>query len=320
MRKVKRETMEPIIEPVDKKLLKQELTDSKFLRHTNYGNNEIYVVTYHDSPNLMREIGRLREITFRDAGGGTGKSIDIDSYDTNDKPYKQLIVWDPSTEEISGGYRYYVCDDLSYDENGNINLATTGLFKFSEKFITEYLPSTIELGRSFVVPNYQSSRIKKKALYALDNLWDGLGALVIDHPQIERFFGKVTMYKHFDQKARDMILYFLNKYFYDEEGLMRPYEPLDILTDHKELDKVFVGNDLKKDYKILSKEVRKQNENVPPLLNAYINLSPTMKTFGTAINHHFGEVEETGIMVTIDDIYLNKKSRHLDSYLNTSTR
>jgi hypothetical protein len=201
--------MEEIIKPVSKKLLIAELTDDKRLRMTNKSNNQIYIITHHDSPNLMREIGRLREIAFRAAGGGCGLSMDIDEYDTMENAYKQLIVWNPEAEEILGGYRYIRGTDVEFDQHGHPILATSHMFNFSEKFLKEYLPTTIELGRSFVTLEYQSTRAGSKGLFALDNLWDGLGALTVVMPEVKYFFGKVTMYPSFHRQGRDMILYFL---------------------------------------------------------------------------------------------------------------
>lgn len=306
--------MENIIPPVDKKLLEQELTDDLFLRKTNYGGNEIYVVNAHNAPNVMREIGRLREITFRDAGGGTGKSVDIDEYDTCESPYQQLIVWEPNELEIIGGYRFIHCNKALKDEKGIPFIATRELFNFSEKFINEYLPYTIELGRSFVQPEYQPTVNSRKGMFSLDNLWDGLGALIIDYPDVKYFFGKVTMYPHFNHQARDIVMYFLLKYFPDKDNLVRPITPLEIKTDIRELEKLFNGGNYSADYKLLLQTLRNLNENIPPLVNAYMNLTSTMRVFGTAINHNFGDVQETGILVTIGDIYESKKERHLSTY------
>lgn len=309
--------MKDIIAPVSKKKLMAELTPDKLMRKTNKGDNEIYIITHQDSPNVMLEIGRVREITFRDAGGGIGEEVDIDEYDTCDDPYKQLIVWDPQALEIIGGYRYILCNQLPKDNNGVVRLATTQLFNFSEKFIKEYLPYTLELGRSFVQPHYQSSKAGAKALFALDNLWDGLGALIVDHPEMKYFFGKVTMYTHFHTKARNLILYFFMKYFNDDENLVTPIHPLDLEINMEKMEEVFNGGSYKEDYKILSQKVREFGENIPPLINSYMNLSPSMKTFGTVINHHFGNVEETGIILTISDIYAAKTDRHIETYLRT---
>jgi len=309
--------MKDIIAPVSKAVLLAELTPDKLMRKTNKADNEIYIITHQDSPNVMLEIGRVREITFRDAGGGTGEEVDIDEYDTNDEPYKQLIVWDPLAHEIIGGYRYILCKDLPVNEHGVVPLATTHLFNFSEKFIKEYLPYTLELGRSFVQPHYQSSKAGAKALFALDNLWDGLGALIVDHPEIKYFFGKVTMYTHFHTKARNLILHFFQKYFNDHEDLVTPIKPMDLGIDIIEMETIFNGGSYKEDYKILSQKVREFGENIPPLINSYMNLSPSMKTFGTVINDQFGNVEETGIILTISDIYEAKTDRHIETYLRT---
>ena len=308
--------MKEIIPPVARELIESELTEDKFQRKTNKAGNEIYIFTHHEAPNTMREIGRLRELTFRQAGGGTGKEIDIDNYDIcDDNPYKQLIVWDPVRKEILGGYRYIHCAGLPRDENGEVQLATARLFHFSERFIDEYLPHVIELGRSFVQPEYQSSKAGAKGLFALDNLWDGLGALTVDHPEIKYFFGKVTMYTHFNTDARNLILHFFETYFSDPDELVRPKNPMPTHRNIEKLNALFEGKEYQEAYKVLSQEVRKYGENIPPLINAYMNLSPSMRTFGTVINDHFGEVEETGIMINIDDMYDTKIDRHVSTYL-----
>lgn len=306
--------MKPIIAPIELSLLEKELTPEKRVRKTNFGENEIYIFSHFDSPNLMKEVGRLREITFRSAGGGTGQSIDIDEYDLAEKPYQQLIVWSPTEKEILGGYRFIVCNQAPIDEQGNPILATSRLFHYSDEFKTNYLPFLIELGRSFVVPAKQATQSGRKGLYTLDNLWDGLGALVVDHPEVKYFFGKVTMYTHYNQEARNMILYFMNRYFGNNDHLIKLIDPLDLKFDHKNLSRLFSGTDYTEDYKTLSKRVRELGENIPPLINAYMNLSPTMKVFGTSINPYFGGVEETGILITIDDIYKAKSERHVETY------
>ena len=309
--------MEKIIDPVSKELIKSELTVQKRVRATHKANNEIYVFTAHDSPNLMREVGRLREIAFRYYGGGTGLEADIDKYDTMDIPYRQLIVWDPENEEILGGYRFIYGSDVEFDEQGKPMLATAHLYNFSQQFIDDFLPTTVELGRSFVSLEYQSTLFGRKGIFALDNLWDGLGALTVIDPEIEYFFGKVTMYGTYSKDARNMILYFLNKYFADPLKLVTPIDPLVTGTNGEEMQQLFQGKNFKEDYKILNKEVRALGYNIPPLINAYMSLSPTMRFFGTAINDEFGEVEESGILIRIDQILEEKRARHIDSYMKS---
>ena len=304
-----------IIQPIAKSILKSELTPELQLRMTNKSNNEIYIITAHNAPNVMKEIGRLREIAFREAGGGTGKEMDIDEFDTCENCYKQLIVWNPEEEEIIGGYRYILGTDWQYDDKGQPILATSHMFHFSEKFIKEYAPYTIELGRSFVSLPYQSSRMGAKSLFALDNLWDGLGALTVIKPNVKYFFGKMTMYPSYIRKGRDMILYFLKKHFDDKEKLILPMKPLELEADPSELEALFCEDDFRGDYRILNREIRNLGYNIPPLVNAYMSLSPTMKLFGTAINYGFGDVEETGILIAVDEILEDKRVRHIDSYI-----
>lgn len=311
--------MEEIIQKISRELIKSELTSDRFLRPTNKAGNEIYIVTHHDSPNVMKEIGRLREISFRTAGGGTGKSMDIDQYDIQENPYKQLILWDPEKEEIIGGYRFQHGTNIPVID-GKLMIATARLFNFSEQFIKDFIPYTIELGRSFVQPDYQSSKAGAKALFALDNLWDGLGALSVIHPEIKYFFGKVTMYTDFHTESRDYILSFLKKFFPDKDGLVVPIDPVEVSIDKQIVDDTFMEDNFKDNYKKLNKLVRSFGANIPPLVSAYVNLSPTMRTFGTAVNDVFGDVEETGILVTLADVFDEKKKRYMESYTHDPNR
>lgn len=306
--------MKDVIQPVPRELLEAELTEERRLRHTNKGDNDIYIVDAFCAPHTMREIGRLREIAFRDAGGGTGKDCDIDEFDTMEPPCRQLIVWNPQEREIIGGYRFILGKDIRFTEPGKPRIASSHMFDFSPVFLERYLPRTIELGRSFVTLEYQSSKAGPRALYALDNLWDGLGALTVVHPDIKYLFGKVTMYPSYNRECRDMLLYFLHKHFPDPEQLVRPIEPLAMETDGASLAELFCGSSFKEDYKILNHAIREHGLNIPPLVNAYMSLSPTMKMFGTAINHEFGEVEESGIFFAISEIFESKKNRHIGTY------
>lgn len=306
--------MDKIIDKVDRGLIEAELTPERMLRHTNKADNEIYVIDAATAPNTMREIGRLRELAFRDGGGGTGTSCDIDEFDTMPSPCHQLIVWDPSAREIVGGYRFIPGNEIEMLPDGTPHIATSHMFRFSSRFINEILPRTLELGRSFVSLGYQCGKAGNKAIYALDNLWDGLGALTVVYPHIEYLFGKVTMYPQYGRYCRDLLLCFLHKHFPDPDGLVRPIHELESDALSPEMQAVLTGSDFKEDYKILHHIIREHGRNIPPLVNAYMNLSDTMRMFGTAVNTEFGDVEESGIFLKISEIFEEKKRRHIGTY------
>jgi len=306
--------MKKIIPPVDTIILEKELTEDKFLRATTACNNSIYIVTAHDSPNVMREIGRLRELTFREAGGGTGKEIDIDEYDTAEVPFKQLIVWNSENKEIVSSYRFILGKDVPLDENGYPHTPTSKLFHFSQKFIEGKWLKTIELGRSFVQPKYQGTTNPRLGLFSLDNLWDGLGTLAVDYPDVKFFLGKMTMYNSYNRLARNLILFFLRKYFKGKKELMTPVEPVAIDKRKNIFRSIFRNNTYKEDFKALNENIRDLKTSIPPLIKSYMSLSSTMKCFGASANPEFGPVEEIAIMIKIADISEDKKKRYIYSY------
>ena len=309
--------MDTIIEPVSVELIKAELTKSKKLQDTNKGHNELYIVTWHDSPNVVTEIGRLREVAFRQAGGSTGNAIDLDEYDKMEKPYKQLIVWDPDNEAIIGGYRFLLGSEAAFDESGQPILASSHQFRFSQKFIDDYLPYAIELGRNFVAPEYQSSRNGANSIFAFDNLWDGLVAIIMKNPKLLYFFGKITIYPSYDHISRDLIYHFLWKHFGDKEELIRPWDDQSVMPDSdSDLMNLIVNkDDLAEDFRLLKAAVRMRGVNVPPNVTAYISASSQMMMFGTAVNRLMHNIEDTGILIPFDAVYREKMRRHIGAYI-----
>ena len=305
--------MEELSSPIDRELIKAELTEDKLLRTSNKAGNLIYVTTADESPNVMKEIARIREMAFRLAGGGTGKMFDMDSYDWMEKPYKQLFVWDPQNEEIIGGYRFMFGTDVKIKEDGHPDLVPSGMFNFSKEFVDEYLSSTIELGRSFVHPDYQASKMGAKSLFSLDNLWDGLGAITVLRPDMKYFFGKVTMYPEYDEVARELIFTFIDKYF-GCTSLVQPIDAFKRSEVAKEFENLFDGSNFKEEYKILNAKVRERGVDIPPLVNTYMGLSPKIKSFGSAICDECGGQIEFAILVPIDEMYEEKKARHIETF------
>ena len=306
--------MKPIIAPVEREALLSELNEKTLLRKTNRAGNELYVVG-PESVNVLREIGRLREIAFRNDGGGTGMELDIDMFDTNPAyGYKQLVLWDPDAQEIIGGYRFCLCDQAVFDRFGQPHLTSSHMFQFSKRFLRDYLPYTLELGRSFVSVEYQSSKAGAKSLYALDNLFDGIAALgVLYKDRVKYFFGKMTIYPEYNTEAREMVMYFLRKYFGEKANLIKIRKEVKI-NNPRRFNKLFNGKDYKEDYKILKTEVLKLGVSIPPLVNTYMNLSPSMIYFGTGINDEFADVLDSGILIAFEELYPEKIDRHTNSF------
>ena len=305
----------PIIEPVDVQLLKQELNEKTFLRKTNRGGNEIYVVNNENAPNVLREIGRLREVSFRAVGGGSGTECDLDHFDLEDKACFQIVVWNPDADEIIGGYRFTKWALASFHENGQPYVNTEHLFDFSQKFIDEYFPYCIEMARAFVQPKYQSAQAGRKALFALDNLWEGIGGIVATDPSVKYLTGKVTIYKSSPDLSRKAMIYYLDMSFGDRDGLLTSKNP-ELWTPQQEdfFKELFTGSDYKENYLILNNFVKSFGDTIPPLIHSYIGVSPTMKTFGTTLDPDFGDCYDTAMMITIADIYQEKSDRYISSY------
>ena len=304
--------MEPIIPAVETSLLLEEL-EGHLLRPSNKADNLIYDITAHECPNVMREIARLREISYRDGGGATGKEMDIDEMDTMAKPYHQLIVWDPEHQQIVGGYRYLICSEAEI-RDGQPFITSAHLFHYSERFIKEYLPYTIEFGRAFVQPMYQTREMGVKALFALDNIWDGIGAVMHNHPEVRWMIGKVTIYPDYNETARNLIYAYLRRYHMGEAGLFEPYNPLPF-REELEVGFPFTGDDPQENYHILQRAVREQGTVIPPMFSAYLNITNNLQFFGNALNDELANVYETGIMVDLETVYQEKKERYITPYV-----
>lgn len=305
--------MEPIIEAVDRQLILQEL-EGHLLRPSNKGGNLIYDITSHQAPNTMREIGRLREISYRAGGGATGKQMDTDEMDYMDRPYHQLIVWDPDNQEIISGYRYLLGHEAVLDDKGQPFITSAHLFHYSEQFIRDYLPHTIEFGRAFVQPKYQRREMGVKALFALDNVWDGIGAIMHNNPDIIYMIGKVTIYPSYPVEARELIYDYLDRYHRGAEGLFAPYHPMPNspeLISHNP----FSGENAQENYHLLQKAVRDLGAVIPPMFSAYLNLTNDLQFFGNAVNDELANVYETGIMVDLRTVYEDKSKRYINPYI-----
>jgi hypothetical protein len=300
--------MKPIIAPVDVSELKKELTPERLLRRTNRGDNEVYLIRADEAPNLMREIGRVREDAFRRGGTGTGLELDVTPFD---KTCLQMLVWSPDSEEIAGGYRMIEGSRWPMSENGQPDLATSHLFHFSEEFLKEYKDCTVEVGRSYVTTGYQRNAPRGKSIYIMDNLWDGIGAYLVQHPEAKYLFGKVTIPVSFNCRAREMMLYFMKRYFPAKKPLITPYKPLEKQFPEEEFESLFKDKDFESGYRVLKHEMKELGERIPPMINSYMMLTPTMQYFGSTVDETFAGAIESAILITVDEMCEEKKARHM---------
>lgn len=298
-------TRHEVINPVPREIILEELCKTNFIRTSNRGSFNIHTFNSKDSPLLMEEVGRLREITFRNIGGGTGEKFDIDEFD--DK-FEQIILWDSINEEIVGGYRIQLMKTLfesSEDKENFSPLAT--YFNLSPRFMKKYLPYSVELGRAFIQPMYQRS------VFALESLFNGLGLWIskqndgfVSWKNPATFLvGKITLYPKFGNL--DPIYHFIDKYFLAKKpdlikpkgkyGVVRPYEKLS--------PDVIFEDDFKKDFNMIVKRF-----NAPILIGQYGKLSPSMQCFGTIENSDFGDTEETAMMIKIPNIFVEYLKRY----------
>jgi len=304
----------PLIEPVSRKLLREELTADRLVRPTRIGNNEVYIFTALKAPNLMQEVGRLRELTFRDAGAGFGTAVDIDHFDTDEYSCRQLIVWDPVAEDIIGGYRFNIFHQFKGKPLRDIPLANKSLYSISNTFANEYIPYVVELARAFIQPKYQPKLAGRKAAFSLDNIWDGLGALVVKYPFIRYFFGRLTFFSNYDPTVRDLAFYFFAKHLQGNPALLRPKNPFEYPTPLSDLEKVIGGSSIKEDFNKLHQAAKNHGTTIPPLLKSYFNVSGTLRVFEPVFDSYFASSYAAAILVTIADVYPAFIKRYITPY------
>jgi len=304
----------PLIKPVSRKLLCDELTTDRLIRPTRIGNNQVYIFTAHKAPNLMQEVGRLRELTFRDAGAGFGTAVDIDHFDTDEYPCRQLIVWDPVMEEIIGGYRFNIFHNFKGKPLRDIPLANKSLYSISNTFTNEYIPYLVELARAFIQPKYQPKLAGRKAAFSLDNIWDGLGALVVKYPFIRYFFGRLTFFSNYDPTVRDLAFYFFAKHLQGNPALLSAKKPFEFPTLSNDLEKVIGGSSIKDDFTKLNQAAKNHGTTIPPLVKSYFNVSGTLRVFEPVFDSYFASSYAAAILVTIADVYPAFVKRYIAPY------
>lgn len=297
-------TEKNVIHPIDRKLIKRELSDSQILGRTK-DDKKIILTEFENSPNVLKEIARLREITFRKVGEGTGKKRDIDDFD---KYYKHLVVWDEEELEIVGSYRIGIGKDI-FLSKGTEGFYTSTLFNFSSRFEDEVIKDSIELGRSFVQKKYWNSN-------ALNYLWQGIGAFISNNDWVKHLFGGVSISNNYSESAKNMIVYYFQKWFDDIDDFAESKNKF-ILSNKTadDLSKIFISDNYKEDYRILKNLLKPTGYTVPVLYKHYSELCNDngVKFLDFGVDPDFENCVDGLILVDVHKIKDEKRERFINS-------
>ncbi|MEW8648128.1 MAG: lysophospholipid acyltransferase family protein [Candidatus Thiodiazotropha endolucinida] len=294
-------TERSIAHPESRQALKKELSKGRLLGETRDG-KQIVLMDWEIGSALMREIGRLRELSFRKVGEGTGRRRDIDKYDTH---YRHLVLWDDNELEVVGSYRIGEAGPIINDR-GMQGLYTTSLFDFDESF-QPYAERAIELGRSFVQPRYWGSR-------ALDYLWQGLGSYLRHHPEIRHMYGPVSISDRYPKAARDLMVVFYKHYFGCKSRLGEAKIPYQLdKACQEEFSRHFCGDDLERDLQELKNQLALYNVTIPTLFKQYTDLCEPggvcFLDFGK--DPDFAGCTDGMILVSVDKVKSVKRKRYI---------
>ena len=296
------ETQSAIAHPVSRIDLLNELKKSKLIGQTSDG-KKIYLYDYTEDSIVLKELGRLREISFRKVGEGVNKKRDTDKYDIY---YQHIILWDENELEIVGSYRIGNSDFI-FKTIGVKGFYSNNLFSYNEEFVP-YLQNSIELGRSFVQPKYWGTR-------ALDYLWFGIGAYLKNNPNIKYMFGPVSLSASFPTIAKDMIIFFYSHYYGNTNSLVEAKTPYQYANNINELKELFDLNDKKKDFKFLKSTLANIGVSIPTLYKQYseIALDDGVKFLNFNVDKNFSDCIDGFILVEIDKIKDSAKQRYMEN-------
>jgi putative hemolysin len=300
-RKALFETRESIAHPENAQQIRKELQGCELLGETS-DNKKIYLYHYQSNAAIMREIGRLRELSFRAVGEGTSSYRDIDAYDRN---YMHLVLWDDNDLEIAGAYRF--CDtSMALSTHGIDGIYTSSLFSFNDE-MSSYFYRGLEVGRSFVQPKYWGKR-------SLDYLWFGIGALLKNNPQYRYLFGPVSISNQYSTEAKNLLVYFYRSYFgcsSKPAAALNPYVIPD--AEVKKLRLLFSGKDYKQDFQRLKSQLADRGYAVPTLYKQYADLCEPGGVYFSDFNvdPDFADCVDGFVIVDTEMAKASKRKRYL---------
>lgn len=295
------QTQSAIAHPQKSADILSELKKSELIGETNDG-KKIYLYDYIDDSVVLKELGRLREISFRKVGEGLNKKRDTDKFDIY---YRHIILWDDNDLEIVGAYRIG-SSDFIFKNIGVKGFYSNTIFKYNED-MTPYLQNSIELGRSFVQPKYWGTR-------ALDYLWYGIGAYLKKNPNIKYMFGPVSMSASFPKVAKDMMVYYYSHYFKHDKNLVSPKQAYQYSNNINDIKDIFNLNDRKKDFKLLKSTLSNMNCSVPTLYKQYSDIAEEggAKFLNFNVDPDFADCVDGFILVEVDKIKDGPRKRYID--------
>tara|TARA_B100001063_G_scaffold131006_1_gene122443 strand:+ start:3898 stop:5610 length:1713 start_codon:yes stop_codon:yes gene_type:complete len=294
------QTQSAIARPQKRQDLISELKSSQLIGETNDG-KKIYLYDYSDDSIVLKELGRLRELSFRKVGEGINKKRDTDKYDIY---YQHIILWDDNDLEIVGSYRIGNADFI-FRNIGVKGFYSNTLFKYTEE-LNPYLKDSIELGRSFVQPKYWGTR-------ALDYLWYGIGSYLKNNPNIKYMFGPVSMSSTFPIIAKDLMIFYYSHYFKNSKQLVIPKLSYQYSNSVNEIKEQFILNDRKKDFKFLKSTLSSIGVAVPTLYKQYSDIAEDggVKFLGFNVDKEFSDCIDGFILVDVEKIKDAPRKRYI---------
>jgi hypothetical protein len=334
--------MTVLADPVPPETLAAQLGERT--RILDFRGVEVHAFAAEEAPDVMCEVGRIREKEFRAVGAGRNLALDLDDLDFGPFAYRQLVAWDPQRRELVAAYRYILCGDLVCDDPGSTDpgstdvtpekaasvgnrprnfpgygqLRTSRLFDFSETMKREILPYSVELGRSVV------NREAAKAIMGLYCAWAGLGALTREYTHLDSFFGNFSVYSSYPPEAIALLVRFLERHHRDPDRLLAPRAGLSCEIDRSLADPFTVaGNkesqtDYDKDYDTLLSSMARLGAAVPPILLSYLGATRNLVYLGAARDDDFGGAVECAILVPLKGLNEKARARFVDSYTSTN--
>lgn len=293
--------LESIIAPIEVEILERELSNSQLISHL-HGGECLYKTNYTTAPNVIRELSRLREITFRAVDEGTGKAFDSDIYDTY---YDHIILWHSQNKEIIGSYRMAITNDV-IDKYGSSGLYNASQYQFSHNF-SKILKCSIQFGRSFIQSRYWKTN-------ALDHIWRGIGNIIMQNPHVRYMWGAVSISDSYSELAKNLIISYYKKWYEGKNNYFYSNNEFVLNSDYKtQILEILSGNNYREDFKNLKNSLASLGFTLPVLLRKYTDMTDYGGSlfYSFAVDPSFNNSVDCMIIVDLTMLRSELKERYL---------